>query len=262
MAGSQITTSVSILNSLLGFQAISLSEMNTSAATVIKQGSKVEIKSAFFTFGSDLTPNATSWTVITTGLTAYIHLTPSGTAGSQIVSGSWSSTAPVWSDAAQGWYASAASSMRVIGGCIKNGATSYESKFVLDAKEMYNGKNARYVASTESSIVSLKVRIIEIGDWDMSTTTTSVFIDTTDIEQENAMFVQVNIRPDEGEGSDVRPLPNISSIDSAEGNTYWRWYPSTSIYTLQLRITTGGFFNQAAYNQTSYNRGWIAIWYI
>lgn len=127
----QISTSVSIISSLLGYQAISLSNMSTSAATVITAGSKVEIKSAFFNFTSDLTPNATSWTVITTGMTAYIHLTPSGTAGSQIVSGSWSSTAPVWSDSAQGWYASAASSIRVIGGCYKGGSASYRSKFIL-----------------------------------------------------------------------------------------------------------------------------------
>ena len=99
--GSQISTSVSIISSLLGFQALSLSNMNTSAATVITAGSKVEIKSAFFNFSTDLTPNASSWTAIATANTAYLTLLPSGTAGSQIVSASWSVTAPVWSDSAQ-----------------------------------------------------------------------------------------------------------------------------------------------------------------
>lgn len=129
--GVQISTSVTIISSLLGFQAISLSNMDTSAATVITAGSKVEIAGAFFNMTTDLTPNATSWTSISTASTAYIALTPAGTAGTQTVSASWVSDAPVWDDTKQAFYTTTSSSIRVIGGCYKNGATSYQRKFLL-----------------------------------------------------------------------------------------------------------------------------------
>lgn len=109
---------------------LSLTEYSTSAAAAIAAGSVVEIAGAFFTFASDETINASSWTAITTGTTAYIALTPSGTAGSQVVTAAYTATAPTWRDDLQGWYASAASSTRVIGTVYKAGATSYYPKYI------------------------------------------------------------------------------------------------------------------------------------
>lgn len=131
MAGSQISTSVTIINSLLGFQAVSLTNMDTSAQSLIAAGSKVEIASAFFTFASNETPNATSWTAVTTGNTAYITLTPAGSAGSQTVTAEYTDTAPTWSTSKQGWYASAASTTRYVGGVTKTSATQYDDAFIL-----------------------------------------------------------------------------------------------------------------------------------
>lgn len=131
MAGSQISTSVSIIDNLKGFQSVSLTEYNTSAAAAIAAGSVVEIAGAFFTFASDETINASSWTAITTGTTAYITLTASGTAGSQIVVAAYTSTAPTWRDDLQGWYASAASSVRIVASVYKAESTSYYPKFIM-----------------------------------------------------------------------------------------------------------------------------------
>jgi hypothetical protein len=131
MAGSQIPTAVTILNSLKGFQSVSLTEYNTSAAASIAAGSVVEIAGAFFTFVSDEAINASSWTAIVTGTTAYITLTPSGTSGSQIVNVAYTSTAPTWRDDHQGWYASAASNVRVIGSVYKAEAANYQKKVLL-----------------------------------------------------------------------------------------------------------------------------------
>ena len=108
MAGSQISTSVTIINSLLGYQAVSLTNMTTSAESLIAAGSKVEIASAFFTFSGDETPNASSWTACGAGNTCYITVIPAGTAGSQTVTAEYTDTAPIWSTSKQGWYASAA----------------------------------------------------------------------------------------------------------------------------------------------------------
>ena len=120
MAGNQISTSVTILNSLHGYLALSLTEYSTSAAAAIAAGSIAEIAGAFFTFAGDEAIEASTWTSIVTGTTAYITLTASGTAGSQVVVAAYTSTAPTWRDDFQGWYASAASSVRVIGSVYKN----------------------------------------------------------------------------------------------------------------------------------------------
>lgn len=133
MAGSQISTSVTIINSLLGFQAISLTEFDTSAESSIAAGSKVEIASAFFTFAAD--EAISGFSAITTGETAYIALTPSGTAGSQIVSAAWTEDAPVWDDAKQGWYSTTSSSVRYIAMAHKSGTSSCEGELIFDGRQ-------------------------------------------------------------------------------------------------------------------------------
>lgn len=142
--GNQIVTSVSIISSLLGFQAISLTDFSTSALSSIAAGSKVEIAGAFFTFNTDCVPNATSWTSILDARTAYLALTPSGTAGSQIVSASWldQSPAPVWSDSKQGWYASAASNIRIIASAWHTSDTQQDKKVILSNKKNENWDTA------------------------------------------------------------------------------------------------------------------------
>ena len=149
MAGSQIATSVTILNSLKGFQAISLTEYDTSAAAAIASGSVVEIAGAYFTFAGDETINASSWTAVTTGTTAYIELTPAGTAGSQVVTAAYSSTAPTWRDDLQGWYASAASNSRAIGSVYKAEATNYARKYIIDSLQQDYGRNYRWRGEVE-----------------------------------------------------------------------------------------------------------------
>ena len=149
MAGNQLVTSVTILNSLKGFQAISLTEYDTSAAAAIASGSVVEIAGAYFTFAGDETINASSWTSVTTGTTAYIELTPAGTAGSQVVTAAYSSTAPIWRDDLQGWYASAASNSRAIGSVYKAEATNYARKYIIDSLQQDYGRNYRWRGEIE-----------------------------------------------------------------------------------------------------------------
>ncbi len=133
MSGVQIPTAVTILNSLLGFQAVSLTDFSASTVSAIAAGSKVEVAGAFFSFDSDETINASSWTAIATASDVYIVLTPSGTAGSQIITAAYTTTAPTWSTSKQGWYASAASVSRYIGGMYKNGTASYTKKYCHQA---------------------------------------------------------------------------------------------------------------------------------
>ena len=152
MAGSQVPTSITILNSLKGFQALSMTEYTTSAAAAIAAGSIVEIAGAFFQFAADETP--TGWSSIATGSTAYIALTASGTAGSQIVEASYTATAPTWRDDHQGWYASAASSVRIVASVYKAEAARYMKKYVYEGiryftqPEQNHGKQYFYSSGT------------------------------------------------------------------------------------------------------------------
>ena len=146
MAGSQIATSVTRLESMLGFQALSLTEFATSALSAIAAGSKVEIAGAMFTFATDETINASSWTAITTATSPYIALTPSGSAGTQIVSAAYTATAPVWSTSKQGWYASAASSTRIIASVYKTSDTIQGDKYLYS--QLPSGKQSRFTKGT------------------------------------------------------------------------------------------------------------------
>jgi hypothetical protein len=137
MPGAQIPTSVTRLESMLGYQAVSLTNFDSSALSAIAAGSKVEIAGAFFTFTVDETIEASTWTAITTGNTAYIALIPAGIAGSQTVTAEYTATAPVWSTSKQGWYASAGSSTRVIGSVYKAEATAQYGQQIFDNPQNY-----------------------------------------------------------------------------------------------------------------------------
>lgn len=142
MAGSQISTGITIINSLKGFQSISLTNNETSDATAIAAGSVVEVAGTFFQWSSDETPSG--WSAIATAETAYIALTPSGAAGSQTVSAAYTATAPTWRNDNQGWYASAVSNIRYIGHVYKTSATEYDYKFTYSNGMIARGEKGIY----------------------------------------------------------------------------------------------------------------------
>jgi len=126
MPFSQIATSVNIFSSgLVGYCAVSLDSWAVGAITSVPSiaaGSAVEIAGAFFTATEDISitaPTATGY--------SYLALAPSGTAGSQTLTASFISAAPIWSNSKQGWYTSAASTIRVVGR-IRKQMTDYTEK--------------------------------------------------------------------------------------------------------------------------------------
>jgi hypothetical protein len=156
MAGAQISTGITIIDSLHGYLALSLTEYSTSAAASIAAGSVVEIAGAFFSFPADELIEASTWTSIVTGNTAYIALTASGTAGSQVVTATYTGTAPTWRDDLQGWYASAASTVRVVGSVYKAEATNYGPKYVFAPDQVsYFPKIRSYGAISAGSSLSV-----------------------------------------------------------------------------------------------------------
>ncbi len=101
----------------------------------------------------------------------------------------------------------------------------------------------------------LKVKVINIGDWNMDTTV-NVSV-AHGLSLANIRAVTVLIRNDDGSGfypldkaeGDFADVSGIFDMASVPGNV--------NLY----RFTTG-FFDAALFDSTSYNRGWITIWYV
>ncbi len=254
--GTQIVTGITIINSLNGFQAISLTNMTTSAETIITAGSKVEIAGAFFHFPTDSTPQASTWTVIATGNTAYITLTPSGTAGSQILTAKWSDTTPEWSDSKQGWYLTAASVIRYIGGCYKETSdASYESKFLMDNSQR-RGLMQEYYA-TGGTIINSAVlqQVVEIGTWNMDTTASKII--DFDVPVKQIISFAGSVRNDTG------TLRYPISPGRREAATSASLYITLSSHNqITMSRHGGGFFDDSDFTAAGINRGWVIVTYV
>ena len=246
MAGSQIATSVTIISSLLGYQGLSLTGIGTSALTAIAAGSKVEVGGAFFTFASDDTP--TAWSAITTAESAYIALTPSGSAGSQILSSSWASATPVYSDSKQGWYTSAASTIRVVASAFKVSNTACGIRTVFrhrtDEEELY---------FTRASI----------GGWNMdsvASVTIGIGINAGQVRHAEAW-----VRGDTTlVGSDVMGLAANMEDISAENAGSVELQDSATGLNVEVKRQASGKFDAVGYDATVgtvVNRGFVNVWY-
>jgi hypothetical protein len=233
----QISTSVTIISSLLGFQAISLTDYTTSALSLIAAGSKCEVGGAFFNFATDCTPNASSWTAITTATTAYLQLTPSGVAGSQTLAASYTATAPVWRNDYQGWYASVASVSRVIGSIYKYG-TSRQGIKTLYVK----GQDTIFDVS------------IDIGDWNMvaaSACTVAHNLDFLSIKSFTSF-----IKPDAAVSTTILyPLSILTALGAVSG------FVMIQGTNIMLHRENSLFFDSTNFDATSYNRGYITVTY-
>lgn len=96
----------------------------------------------------------------------------------------------------------------------------------------------------------LRVKIIDIGDWDMDATG-GVGI-AHGLTQANIRSIQVVVRDDGG--SLLYPL----DYDLGAGASGRYLIASTNV---NLTRATSGAFDSTNYNSTSYNRGWITIWH-
>jgi hypothetical protein len=266
MSGTQVATSSSQLTyAIQGYNGINLTNWTTSAASVIAAGSGVEVAGAFFRYSSDDTNDATSFSAIATNATAYLQLEPSGTVGSQIVTSSWTATAPTWVEAKNGWYASAASATRYVAGCVKTGTTSYENKFIITPRlgnitvssltvsdaVTVSGAIAVSGGITENSR-TIKRKTVDIGNWNMDASTSTVVstgITGSSIKNANVYIISDN-------GLNFYPL----YYDNGGGGTggYFRWDTSGDFTIAKIG---GGFFDTTAFDSTSFNRGYVSIEY-
>ena len=110
--------------------------------------------------------------------------------------------------------------------------------------------------SSESASVSdlnsedtLGLRVYEIGDWNMDATP-SVLVTASGIEALNIRMITVLIRDDLG--TTIYPI--------GQGG-YYAIVDHIIDNSIALTRTETGIFDSTDYNSTSYNRGWITVWY-
>lgn len=123
--GIQVTVSASQIDKeRLGYCAISLTNFTDTAEPSIAAGSKVEIGGALYEFTADET--GTGFAGIGASNNVYLLLTPAGAS----VSWSYTTTAPTWDTAKQGFYTG---SNRVVAGLYKDAGSNYTSKYIMPA---------------------------------------------------------------------------------------------------------------------------------
>lgn len=138
--------------------------------------------------------------------------------------------------------------------------TGVSGTAVLDEDDM-SSNSATQIATQQSikayidgKIASLNTKIIEIGDWNMDLNTAAPSIPAHNLTLASIRNISVLIRNDSSETQRSYDLASHT-----KGLTTYIRADATNIY---LARDVSGFFDSTAFDETSYNRGWITIQYI
>lgn len=159
MAGAQQTTQATqIEQQRLGYNGITLTNFtDATSAPAIASGSKVEVNTSLFFFGSD--ESISNWASVGNDTAGFIKLTVAGTD----VTASFTETAPIWSESKQGYYASAASTERYIGGVFRATAAAYENKWLYQSRWKFGIDSANSEMSIEHPGLIIKQGASDTG---------------------------------------------------------------------------------------------------
>ncbi len=220
---------------LFGFQAISLTNFDNENEPAIAAGSRVEIGGALYYFPAERA--ITGWGGIGLYTDAWIKLVPSGMS----VAVEFTTTPPAWNHLKQGYYDG---NDRYVGWMTKN----VDGDCVL-----------KHIVPNEQKAEMWFEDRVEIGDWDMDAPGAPPGGDYKNVKHylsynpQNGDIVPINclIRNDSNtvfyslqyaEPNDTEPQGGLG-IAGAE------------VFYLARRI--GGFFDNANYDSTGFNRGWV-----
>ena len=230
-----------------GMMQISLTEMETSAISVLESGSCVEIGGGVFTFADDLAA-ATGATAIVTATTAYMKFVPASTE----CTWEFTAVAPTWDSDKQGWYGTSGNAThRYFGTVYKSGTSSYEHTILYSPNASDKTGNVQFIQDGGFKLaddVWIPIRI-EIGAWNMlSTASLEIAHSVSPGEVRDA---RVTVRRDDN---------TISyPLDYNDGSP-WGYFRVESS-TVWMGRTPGEGFNADAFTSSAANRGWITIWY-
>lgn len=104
---------------------------------------------------------------------------------------------------------------------------------------------------------SIKMKVVEIGDWNMDSSQTVDVAHGLDIQ--DIRMVDVIIRGDSS--SFIYPLNGKGIIVGSYDTDVQGGVGQITSAGVRLVRITGGFFDDTDFNSTSYNRGWVTIWY-
>lgn len=214
-----------------GFNAVSLSNYDATGVCVITDGSTFEIAGSMYLCTTDTSIGGS----LATGI-CYIMATGASTTAAV----AWSTTAPVWRDDFQGYYATVASSVRALGGCNSNGANCKE-------KWLYHKQEEMNYIRTSGSLRPMKKKTLEIGDWNMDTGGGVSVAHGLVLDEIKAVKVMIRIDT----------LDRITPLDFINDDGFF----SCDATEIDLTRTVGGYFDADTHNATSFNRGWIRIEY-
>ncbi len=230
----------------IGHQAISLTHYDDNLEPAIAAGSVVEVGGALFEAAVD--EAIAGLGAIANDNDIYIKLTAAGAS----VTASGTLVAPTWSTSKQGWYSGAD---RYIGGLYKDAGGNYTLKYLYH----FVGNNNLKIFGDGTigiwdGIGFLAKKVLEIGDWDMDTVTPKTLIHGI-ANYKKIRTVRAMIRDD----ADWMYVP-LDGEDSGGGAPAGWIQPITGV-AIYLNRVAGGLFDNANFDLTPYNRGWVTIEY-
>ena len=233
-----------------GYMRVSLTNFSGTAASNVATGSVMECAGSIYSF-TDTSITLETGTASASVAIYYVAVPSTDTTVSIYMEG----TAPTWVDAKQGFYQSAASLTRYIGGAYIGTAETYYTKF------LYTGENLIYCLQTGETRPLLK-KTFNIGEWDMDTTTVVPLAHgISDPDKIRTMRAIVKGDPGGNFATGKYNLDAPYTAGSAAG--------SISIYNIdssQIAVArrSGAFFDNADFDGTAgtiENRGWVFIEY-
>jgi len=255
---------------------ISLTNFANTSAPQIAAGSVIEVGGSLYVFSSNET--ISGWTSIGNNTDCYVKLTP----GASSVTASYTTSAPTWSDAKQGWYDG---NDRYIAG-LHRGASSavYADKWIYQHSQD-NNANHRFLGDgsvefdsgivadvtgdltgdvtgnldggveDQNGAVVLKMGMVEIGTWNM---------DSTQVIQISAASLGLS------NVSQIRAIRGIVRRDD-DGFRYpdnynggWAVLINMSNNSVDPNRASGGTFDSTNFDTMGDdgNRGWLFFWYV
>ncbi len=226
-----------------GFSRVSLTNFAGSTASAIGTGSVFELAGSIY---NNTTETAISLAAGTASASVAVYILAIPAAGGTTCTFQLDSTAPTWIDAKQGFYASAASTTRYLGGMYIGTAATYFTKFVYTPEMIYG-----FLLSHGGTRPLLKT-IVELGEWNMDTTNTVVV--QTGVPHANIRRLSAIIINDTGANYDEF----AASQDVTGGDTFEIIMFGHATNIVSITRDAGGQFDNAGWSGSA-NRGFLYI---
>jgi hypothetical protein len=130
---------------------------------------------------------------------------------------------------------------------------AFEGDVAIDGVATIDDGN--YVVSSESSTPQIRIKVLEIGDWNMDTNE-DVSI-AHGVNAAKIRHVTAVIRDD----SANRYWPLFSDLGDFNFGVFGGLFYGYDSTNVKLFRTNASAFDSTDFNATGYNRGWITIWY-